>query len=458
MSTKHTRHDPAPDAVAVRDIEDDGRLYRLTAPISSTATARDGQAFSRDRLATFRDQINAESQPVPLMVDHGKSEVGGEARYSVLGRVGTVESAELEADGDTTLLRAEMAVADPDALADEGDAGEIEAALRYLKYQAETMGLSFSVGWNEESGRTSGPELLEVSAVAVPSDVTSSTAAAEPSEAAVRGFNALPRQERGTTRPDDWGFRGSEAFGTEPTDADRATDALDRIAEYIERNGRDAETRRRRGLDKHPIRATVEELRRQFGHDRSTVDVADRLDALRGTDRKNARERKDALARLRDIDAHRDECQGGSVHRDTRSDWGEEPVKEAVEELRDLLVNAPAPHAGRGFAGFDAPRTRVDGDAVAFVKELFDDLGRRSTSAAHRTLYDAVEPGRSDDRIRRNLRVIQRDAVTREEVLGAIEAIRENDPEDGETVARLKTTIIGGSFDDDRAVTTRQES
>jgi len=457
MSTTHTRHDPAPDAVAVRDIEDDGRLYRLTAPISSTATARDGQAFSRDRLATFRDQINAESQPVPLMVDHGKSEVGGEARYSVLGRVGTVESAELEADGDTTLLRAEMAVADPDALADEGDAGEIEAALRYLKYQAETMGLSFSVGWNEESGRTSGPELLEVSAVAVPSDVTSSTAAAEPSEAAVRGFNALPTREP-EWPPQDWGFRDSPAFDTEPTDADRATAALDRIAEYIERNGRDAETRRRRGLDKHPIRATVEELRRQWGHDRRTVDVGDRLDTLRGSDRESTQQREDALARLRDIDAHRDECQGGSVHHDARSDWGEEPIKEAVEMLRDLLVNAPTPHAGRGFAGFDALRTRVDADAVALVKELFDELGRRSTSAAHRTLYEAVEPGRKDDRIRRNLRVIQRDAVTREEVLGAIEAIRENDPEDGETVTRLKTTIIGGSFDDDRAVTTRQES
>jgi hypothetical protein len=452
--TTHTRHDPAPDAVTVRDIEDGGRLYRLTAPISSTATARDGQAFSRDRLATFRDQINAESQPVPLMVDHGKSEVGGEARYSVLGRVGTVESAELEADGDTTLLRAEMAVADPDALAEEGDAGEIEAALRYLKYQAETMGLSFSVGWDEESGRTSGPELLEVSAVAVPSDVTSSTAAAEPSEAAVRGFNALPTREP-EWPPENWGFRNSPAFEPEPTDADRATDALDRIADYIERNARDAETRRLRDLNKHPIRATVEELRRQFGHDRRTVDVADRLDALRDTDRESMRQREDALSRLRDIDAHRDECRGGSVHRDARSDWGDEPVKEAVEELRDLLINPPSPH---GSASVDAPGTRAADGAVALVKELFDDLGRRGTSKAHRTLYDAVEPGRSDDRVRRNLRVIQRDAVTRENVLGAIEAIRENEPEDSETVARLKTTIIGGSFDDDRLVTTGQES
>jgi len=454
MSTKHTRHDPAPDAVAVRDIEDDGRLYRLTAPISSTVKARDGQSFSRDRLATFRDQINAESQPVPLMVDHGKSEVGGEARYSVLGRVGTVESAELEADGDTTLLRAEMAVADPDALADEGDAGEIEAALRYLKYQAETMGLSFSVGWNEESGRTSGPELLEVSAVAVPSDVTSSTAAAEPSEAAVRGFDSLPRQKRGITTAEDWGFRG---YDHEPTDADQAADALDRIADYVEYHKRNVEARGWRDLDKHPITATVEELRRQWGHDRRTVEVGDRLDALRGTDRESTQQREDVLARLRDIEQHRDEGRA-RVRRRPRSDWGDEPIKEAVETLRDLLVNAPTPHAGRGFAGFDAPRARVDADAVAFVKELFDDLGRRSTSAAHRTLYDAVEPGRKDDRIRRNLRVIQRDAVTREEVLGAIEAIRENDPEDGETAARLKTTIIGGSFDDDRAVTTRQES
>ncbi|WP_217630211.1 hypothetical protein, partial [Halorientalis regularis] len=274
---------------------DGDRLYRLEAPISSDAQARDGQAFSRDRLATFRDQINGDDQPVPLMVDHGKSDIGGDARYSVLGRVGTVDSADLEADGDTTLLRAEMSVADPDALAEEGDAGEIEAALRYLKYQAETMGLSFSVGWDEESERTGGPSLLEVSAVALPSDVAASTAGVEPTEAATRGFEALPKRERNSwphNMPDDWGLRGFEP--DEPTDVERAEEALDRLQHVREFHDQDGGT--------PPALATVDELLRLLGYSVTTASVEERLGELRRDGYQAEREREDVLGRLDTID------------------------------------------------------------------------------------------------------------------------------------------------------------
>lgn len=359
---QQSNYTPSTDDVDVRAVDDDGRMYRITAPISSDQTARDGVSFSREKLEAFRSQINEDETPIPLMVDHGKSDLGGDAQYSVLGRVGTVEEATLERDGEATLLRAEMAVADPDALATEGDPGEIGAALRYLKYQAETMGLSFSVGWNEDSGRTNNAELLEVSTVAIPSDVTSSTAGAEPSEAVVRGLESLPNEPTGrASEHPNWGLTAIEE--TPPTDAERVTDALDELdhAREFRAPDPDLSTYGRRGGSTPEVLDAIEELCDALGYGSREVDVADRLDELRKDEFHPRRKRENALDLLDAIEDSVGDLNGARIRNGVRvyalgQSRSEVTARltDAVDTVRDALTEDDTDDTPEGW-GFPAP-------------------------------------------------------------------------------------------------------
>lgn len=369
---RDTAYNPDPDDVAVRDLQDDGQLYTLTAPISSDQMARDGMTFSREKLKAFRDQINGDGQPVPLMVDHGKSDLGGGARYSVLGRVGTVDSAELTRDGGATLLEAEMSVADPDALADEGDAGEIEAALRYLKYQAEAMGLSFSVGWDEDSDRTEGPSLLEVSCVAIPSDVAASTAGVKPSEAATRGFESLPARAGGEwphNMPDDWGMRGHEP--PEPTDVERAADALAQLEHVREFHTQDPMSPGwNRSGTPAPLEA-IDSVRDQLGDDDPGVDLEERIDAF-DDDGYNPGQVPDELASaLDEVEETAEELAQPSVKLTSSKRYVQYPfgrsrsdsrdrIRDAVNTLREVVLEDDGDDTSAGGWGMAALLKEVD--------------------------------------------------------------------------------------------------
>jgi hypothetical protein len=171
------------DAIEVRqpegEADGDGR-FRIRMPVSSTAEARDGEAFGRDRLRGFADQIA--DGDVGVFLDHGRSGPG-DSRYSALSKVGywaEPEVADRDAGAD---LVADAVLMDP---ADLGaDVGDLREALATLKAQAELgVPLASSVGWSEDTGDRDvpgGADLLEISIVGIPSDPRTTTAdAGEP--------------------------------------------------------------------------------------------------------------------------------------------------------------------------------------------------------------------------------------------------------------------------------------
>lgn len=201
-----------PSRVEVRDAtdEDDGDgLFRIQMPISSTMEARDGEAFTRDRLEGWVRQI--ESGDVGVFLDHGRNHTTG-SRYSALGKLGywadpTVE----DRDGGAELV-ADAVLMDPAEL--DADVGELRAALATLRAQAEAgVPLASSVGWTENTGDRDLPgdsDLLEASIVGIPSDPNTTTASADHTalaravSAAADGFDpeAFTEAYRAITRED----------------------------------------------------------------------------------------------------------------------------------------------------------------------------------------------------------------------------------------------------------------
>jgi hypothetical protein len=177
---QHRSHfEASGDAVDVRAGEDDGDgLFRVRMPVSSTAEARDGDSFTRDRLRGFRDQIDAGD--IGVFLDHGRNESTG-SRYSALGKVGYWDSPEV-ADRDAGAdLVADAVLMDPAEL--DASVGDVREALATLKAQAELgVPLASSVGWSEDTGdrdEPGGADLLEISIVGIPSDPRTTTASAE---------------------------------------------------------------------------------------------------------------------------------------------------------------------------------------------------------------------------------------------------------------------------------------
>lgn len=324
---RQTTYDPDADAIDIRDaVGERGGFFAVSLPVSSDSRARDGEAFDTDRLRGFAEQINSD-RTIPVFLSHGRGPLADE-RYGAVGKIGRVTDAALETRDGATLLTADLEIADPDDLAEAGDTGDVEATLRWVRQQFR-LGLgAVSVGWQEEIGDREVPgdaELLEVSVVGIESDTEAQQAGAEPSAAAVRGFEALPTPSPTDQERDPLGW-------TETTDADRAQDALDTLAAYYEdRQGRD------RGAPHLPeapaaVADPVADLLQQFGHGKRSVTTRERLATLRGEGREAREQREDALDRLEAIAKHRDE--------ETRpgADAWNDDVLRAVRKLRELLT------------------------------------------------------------------------------------------------------------------------
>lgn len=170
-------HSPDPDRIEVRDVDDpeDG-LMTIRMPISSTAEARDGDAFGRDRLEGWAEQIRDGS--VPAFLDHGHNMDVSGSRYSSTGKVGYLADPELEErdDGETDLV-VDNVLMDPETL--PSATGGLREALARIKSQVERdIPLTSSVGWSDNTGDRDvpgGSDLLENSLVGIPSDPSASS-------------------------------------------------------------------------------------------------------------------------------------------------------------------------------------------------------------------------------------------------------------------------------------------
>lgn len=182
MTTQRRTYSADPDRVAVReptDEDDADGLFRIRMPVSSTAEARDGDAFSRDRLEGWVRQIDAGD--VGVFLDHGRNHTTG-SRYSALGKLGYwADPAVEDRDGGAELV-ADAVLMDPAEL--DADLGDLRMALETLRAQATAgVPLASSVGWSEDTGDRDLPgdsDLLEISIVGIPSDPNTTTASAEP--------------------------------------------------------------------------------------------------------------------------------------------------------------------------------------------------------------------------------------------------------------------------------------
>lgn len=354
-SPRHTRHDPDPDRIDVRETVNEGDDAFLTVrmPVASTETARDQQAFSRDRLAGWRGQI--ENRQVPVFVDHGKNDDLGNARYSALGKIGRLAGPDLnDRDDGETDLESDLKIADPDALAEAGDTGDIEAALRYIAQQARLGLLTASVGWSEEAGDRDvpgdGSEILEASLVGIPSDTAAEqqASATPPTEAATRGLEDLP-SKRETRRSDDWGFRGHDP--DPPTDTERVADALEALQHVREFHTQDDDVPPWKRRDETPPELdAIDDVREEFDHDRADADLEAIVEKLQGDSYHGERRREDVLDALDTIDGSKRKLATPQRHADNAGpvvsvypfgrSRGEstERLAEAIEAIRDVLT------------------------------------------------------------------------------------------------------------------------
>lgn len=187
-ATHRTHFQAGADDISVRELSDDEAddgTFRIRMPVSSTAEARDGEAFSRERLAGFREQI--ETGEVGVFLDHGRSGIGG-SRYAAMGKVGRWETPELVDRSYGADLVADAVLLDPDET--DRDLGAAGDALRMLRAQAEAgIPLASSVGWDDDIGDRDVPgdaDLLEISIVGIPSDPQTTTASAGHEQAMAR--------------------------------------------------------------------------------------------------------------------------------------------------------------------------------------------------------------------------------------------------------------------------------
>ena len=347
--TNETTYSPDSDAVRVREAlgEREG-YFTVTLPISSDRTARDQDRFSQERLRGFATQINSD-RTIPVFLSHGRGPLT-EERYGATGKIGRVRNADIDTRDGTTLLMADLEIADPDDLAEEGDTGDVEEALRWVRQQFR-LGLgAVSVGWNEDTGNRDVPgdaELLECSVVGLASDTEAQQASAEPTEAAVRGFEALPDGDRISwphNMPEGWGFRRHEHDA--PTDAERAEEALEALQHVREFHTQDDDRPPHMRRDNTPpALQTVDAVREAFGgqgteaalaelwegrsyrRDRRDIlldRLADLEDAVGKLSRPRSRAVRGAAVVEYALGTSRDECAGR--------------ITEAIDTLRDALT------------------------------------------------------------------------------------------------------------------------
>jgi len=226
--TNRTVHEAAPGEVEVRDPDgvDESGLFRIRMPVSSTGEARDGDAFSRDRLDGFAEQLRGER--VPLFLDHGRGGPG-ETRYGQLRKVGYWADPGIQTRDGADELIADAVLVDPETLDD--DVGDIRASLSWLRAQADAgLPISSSVGWSEDTGSRDvpgGADLLEISIVGIPSDPRTTTTADV--ARATRGAAACPREFAAALAE-----RGIRPFGPPEGDGDEFDDFEDCVETLLE--------------------------------------------------------------------------------------------------------------------------------------------------------------------------------------------------------------------------------
>jgi|APHM01.1.fsa_nt_gi hypothetical protein len=226
--TNRTVHEADPGEVEVRDPDgvDESGLFRIRMPVSSTGEARDGDAFSRDRLDGFAEQLRGER--VPLFLDHGRGGPG-ETRYGQLRKVGYWDDPGIQTRDGADELIADAVLVDPETLDD--DVGEIRSSLSWLRAQAESgLPISSSVGWSEDTGSRDvpgGADLLEISIVGIPSDPRTTTTADV--ARATRGAATCPREFAAALAE-----RGIRPFGPPDGDGDEFDDFEDCVETLME--------------------------------------------------------------------------------------------------------------------------------------------------------------------------------------------------------------------------------
>lgn len=191
--TQRSYHNPAPERVTVRDVsdsdDDDGR-FAVRMPVTSTAEARDGEAFSRERVEGFAEQIR--ERTIPVFVDHGRNETTG-SRYSALGKMGYLANPEVVDRDAATDAVADFVLLEPAAVSD--GAATLRETLETIRSQAANgIPLASSIGWSEETGERDLPgdaDLLEASIVGIPSDARTTTATADAGAALARAAGTL---------------------------------------------------------------------------------------------------------------------------------------------------------------------------------------------------------------------------------------------------------------------------
>jgi len=243
-SIEHRRvHEADPDAVSLRDVdaEPEGTM-RLRMPVSSTGEARDGDAFSDERLRGFAEQLR--EKRIPLFLDHGRGGPG-ETRYGQLRKVGYWDQPAIEERDGASELMADAVLVDPDIL--DAEVGEVRGALAWLRAQAEAgLPIASSVGWSESTGDRElpgGADLLEISIVGIPSDprtttsrraeydVGDETVTIEPPEAVVNAATlALARDDELNT---DCGTGVGDQRAQQIAGDEVGPDVIDEVAAYL---------------------------------------------------------------------------------------------------------------------------------------------------------------------------------------------------------------------------------
>lgn len=375
-TTEHrTHYQPPPGRAAVREVDDgaDG-LFRVRMPIASTGEVRneDDDPLTRDEIEGMAEQLD--SRTVGVFIDHGRNDDVAGSRYSAIEKAGTWDAGDLEQRDGVTELVADAVLMDPKSLPDE--TGSLREALSRMKSQIERdIPLAASIGWQADDDAPGGVDLVEASIVGIPADPRA-VGQESGAEVAARAVEAAKRTDS-STRSLPFGFR-APIEEDEPTDAERAAEALELLEHLAEFHNVDEYPKRdrRRGWSDRaaPLSApdptpperiqVLEDVLEAFGSKRTPPALENRLDELTGSYTHQRAERKEVLRDLRTIRDNADEyakptCwivgSRGSVEYPVGMSHaeGEERITEAVDELRDLLPGSvdDSPDPTFSFAG-----------------------------------------------------------------------------------------------------------
>lgn len=357
--THRTHYQPSPGRADVREVDDsDDGLFRVRMPIASTGEVRNegDEPLAPETIDGMAQQLDSRS--VGVFIDHGRNDDVGGSRYSAVEKAGVWDAGEVEQRAGETELVADAVLMDPETL--PGETGPLRQALSVLKSQIERdIPLAASIGWNEDDSKPGGVDLWEASIVGIPADPRTVSGEAGV-EVAARAVEAA-RQTQPTDASPAFGFR-APVEADEPTDAERAAEALDLLASLAEFHDIDEfpkHDRRRSSADPNALMSAPEptppehiqalkDVLEAFGSTRTPSVLEKRLDDLTGSYTHQRTDRKEVLRSLRTLRDNADEyakptyviagSRGSAMYPVGMSHAeGEERITEAIDELRDLL-------------------------------------------------------------------------------------------------------------------------